>query len=74
MTILKNEVDKFDLAILQVLQRNSRATLQEVSEQVGLSVTPCWNRIKQMEATGVIQRYTVKVDQVALGYGDTVIV
>ncbi len=67
-------IDKFDLKILEVLQRNSRATLQEVGEQVGLSSTPCWNRIKQMEATGVIQRYTVNVDQAALGYSDTVIV
>lgn len=67
-------VDKFDLRILEVLRRNARATLQEVSEEVGLSATPCWNRIKRMEADGVIQRYTVKVDQAALGYADTVIV
>lgn len=68
------EIDKFDLRILDVLQRNSRATLQEVSEQVGLSPTPCWNRVKKMEAAGVIQRYTIKIDQAALGYADTVIV
>lgn len=67
-------VDKFDLRILAVLRRNARATLQEVSEEVGLSSTPCWNRIKRMETDGVIQRYTVKVDQAALGYADTVIV
>ncbi len=67
-------VDKFDLRILEVLRRNARATLQEVSEAVGLSATPCWNRIKRMETDGVIQRYTVKVDQAALGYADTVIV
>ena len=68
------EIDKFDLKILDVLQRNSRATLQEVSDQVGLSPTPCWNRVKRMEDAGVIQRYTIKIDQAALGYADTVIV
>src|SRR5437868_1223846 len=67
-------MDKLDLRILDVLQRNSRATLQEVSEKVGLSTTPCWNRIKSMEAAGVIQRYTIKIDQAAIGYSDTVIV
>ena len=67
-------MDKFDLRILDVLQRNSRATLQDVSEKVGLSATPCWNRIKTMEAAGVIQRYTIKIDQAAIGYSDTVIV
>lgn len=67
-------IDKFDLKILEVLQRNSRATLQEISKEVGLSPTPCWNRVKQMEAAGVIRRYTVKIDQEAIGYPDTVIV
>jgi Lrp/AsnC family leucine-responsive transcriptional regulator len=68
------DLDKFDLKILEVLQLNSRSSLQEVSEQVGLSTTPCWNRIKRMESAGVIQRYTVKIDQAALGFADTVIV
>lgn len=67
-------VDKFDLRILETLRRNARATLQEVSAEVGLSPSPCWNRIKRMETDGVIERYTVKVDQAALGYTDTVIV
>ena len=57
-----------------MLQRNSRATLQEVSAQVGLSPTPCWNRIRRMEEGNVIQRYTIRIDQAALGYSDTVIV
>ena len=68
------DTDKFDLRILDVLQRNSRATMQEVSTEVGLSATPCWNRVKRMEGAGVIQRYSVKIDQAALGYADTVIV
>lgn len=68
------DIDRFDRRILEVLRANAKATLQEVSERVGLSATPCWNRIKQLEAKGVIQRYTVKIDQAALGYADTVIV
>ena len=67
-------LDKFDLKILEILQRNSRSSLQEVSQHVGLSPTPCWNRIKRMEKQSVIQRYTVKIDQAALGFADTVIV
>lgn len=68
------DLDKLDLRILDVLRRNARATLQEISEQVGLSPTPCWTRIEHMEAEGVIQGYTVKVHQAALGYTDTVVV
>lgn len=67
-------VDKFDLAILQVLQDDARASLQTISERVGLSSTPCWARIKRMESDGVIQGYTVRVDPPSIGLPDTVIV
>jgi len=68
------ELDKFDLAILAVLQRDARASLQDISAQVGLSTTPCWTRIKKMETEGVIQGYTVQLDSAAIGFRETVIV
>ncbi len=67
-------LDKFDLAILKVLQGDARASLQDISAQVGLSSTPCWNRIKRLEKDGVIQGYTIKIDPAAVGLHDTVIV
>jgi len=67
-------VDKFDLAILKVLQEDARASLQDISKRVGLSPTPCWNRIRKMEADGVIQGYTVRIDPAAIGFTETVIV
>jgi len=67
-------VDKFDLAILAVLQNDARASLQDISKRVGLSSTPCWNRIRKMEADGVIQGYTVRLNAAAIGLTETVIV
>lgn len=67
-------LDKFDLAILSVLREDARSSLQDISSRVGLSSTPCWTRIKKMESEGVIQGYTVRVDQAALGFTETVIV
>jgi Lrp/AsnC family leucine-responsive transcriptional regulator len=67
-------VDKFDRAILKVLQEDARASLQDISKRVGLSPTPCWSRIKRMEGEGVIQGYTVRVDPPAVGLTETVIV
>lgn len=67
-------VDKFDLAILKVLQDDARASLQTISEHVGLSSTPCWARIKRMESEGVIRGYTVRVDPPSIGLAETVIV
>lgn len=70
----KMQLDKFDRAILQALQDNARASLSDIGAAVGLSSTPCWNRIKRMEQAGVIRGYTVNIDPAALGFMDTVIV
>jgi Lrp/AsnC family leucine-responsive transcriptional regulator len=66
--------DKTDLAILRVLLADSRKTLQEIGAEVSLSSTSCWNRIKKLEAQGVIKGYTVDLDAAKLGYRDSVIV
>lgn len=68
------KLDKQDLAILRALQRNARASLQELSQEVGLSSSPCWARVKRMEAAGVITGYTIKVDAEKIGLPDQLIV
>lgn len=67
-------MDTMDKKILQVLQTNSRASLQEIGNTVGLSASPCWGRIRKMEESGVIEGYTVRLNAQALGYSDTVMV
>jgi Lrp/AsnC family transcriptional regulator, leucine-responsive regulatory protein len=67
-------MDKIDRKILQVLQADSRTSLQEISQAVGLSSTPCWGRIKKMEEAGVIEGYTIRLNAQAIGLGDTVMV
>ncbi len=66
-------IDKFDVAILAALQRDARASLHEISASVGLSSTPCWNRIKRLEESGVILGYTLRMDPDRIGLRDTVI-
>jgi Lrp/AsnC family transcriptional regulator, leucine-responsive regulatory protein len=67
-------MDSFDNKILKALQSNARASLQEISAQVGLSSSPCWSRIKRMEDAGIIQGYSVRLNAEALGFKDTVLV
>jgi len=67
-------MDKFDIAILQALQRDARMSLQELSTNVGLTSSPCWTRIKRMEEAGVIEGYSVRVNAEKVGLPDTVIV
>jgi Lrp/AsnC family leucine-responsive transcriptional regulator len=67
-------MDTMDRKILTVLQANARASLQEIGQAVGLSTSPCWERIRKMELSGVIEGYTVRLSAQALGLADTVLV
>ena len=67
-------MDQIDRKILRVLQADARASLQEVGQAVGLSSSPCWERIRKLEAAGVIEGYTVRLNAQALGFNDTVLV
>ncbi len=55
-------LDNKDLAILALLQANARMTVKEISEKMHLSATPVHERIKRMEASGVIKQYATLVD------------
>ena len=53
-------MDNIDKQILSALQKNATIPLSELSKKVGLSTTPCWNRIRKMEEEGTIKsRVTV---------------
>jgi len=58
-----------DQAILQQLQRDSRLTMQDLAERVGMSTSACWRRVKQLESDGVIDRYAVMVNAKKAGFG-----
>ena len=60
-------LDRKDHAILEALQRDSRQTLQQLAAAVGLTSTPCWKRVKAMEAAGVIRGYGAVVDRDSVG-------
>jgi Lrp/AsnC family transcriptional regulator, leucine-responsive regulatory protein len=67
-------LDAYSLQILTELQRDGRQTVAQLSATVGLSPTPCWKRVKEMEAAGVIRGYTAVVDAEKVGLGLTVMV
>lgn len=67
------EPDDTDLAILNLLQQNARITVKEISQQIHLSTTPVHERIKRMEAAGVIKQYATLVDNAKVKKGLTII-
>jgi Lrp/AsnC family transcriptional regulator len=60
-------VDAIDRKILSLVQEHPELSVLEVSERVGLSHSPCWRRLKRLEAEGVIRERAVLLDAVALG-------
>ena len=55
-------MDEIDKQILNELQKNSSLPLSELSKKVGLSTTPCWNRIKKLEEDKIIKSRTIVLD------------
>jgi Lrp/AsnC family leucine-responsive transcriptional regulator len=67
-------MDAIDKKILRALSRQGRLTNAELAEEVGLSASPCWTRVKRLEQAGVIKGYAALLDQGALGLPDTVFI
>ena len=65
-------MDDLDKKILFILQRKSDLPLTEVARRVGLSPTPCWNRIKRLEEDSVILKKTVILNKEKLNLPITV--
>lgn len=61
------ELDRMSLRILDALQEDGRMSVQALSERVGLSTAPCWRRVRALEESGVISRYTAVVDPHRVG-------
>lgn len=63
------KLDAIDLAILDALQRDGRLPNVALAKAVGLSPTPCAERVKALEATGIIDGYHAHLDAETIGLG-----
>lgn len=66
-------LDRHDVVLLNELQRDSRQTVQQLADAVGLSTTPVWKRVKELESAGVIRGYTALIDREKVGLALAVI-
>lgn len=62
-------LDAFDRRILDVLAGDGRITITDLSQKVGLSKTPCQNRMRRLEKDGFIVGYRAVLDPARLGAG-----
>jgi len=63
----KINMDKFDLQILDILQKNGKISIAELGRLIGLSTTATKERVKKLEAEGVITGYVALVDGQKVG-------
>lgn len=62
-------IDSKDRRILAALQADSRLTMQELADRVGMSSSACWRRVRSLEDSGIIERYAVIANPRKAGFG-----
>ena len=67
-------IDKIDCKILTLLQEDASLSTAEIAENVGLSTTPCWRRIQNLEKAGVIEKRVTLLSRAKLNVGVDVFV
>jgi len=65
----KVELDDIDRAILRALQQNADYSMADLGNLVGLSHTPCWRRLKHLEAEGIIDHKVTLLNATKLNLG-----
>ena len=66
MTDIKT-LDNYDLNILKALQLDGRCSFTELGKKVGLTTTPCIDRVRKLEQAGYIQGYSARLNAQNLG-------
>lgn len=56
-------IDSIDLKIISLLKQNAKLSLKEISDHVGMSKTPIYERIKKLEHSKIIEKYVAIIDQ-----------
>ena len=64
-----SDLDQVDLKLLELLQESGKLTTKEIAQQVHLSPTPVYERIKRLEREGVIKKYVALVEAEKVGKG-----
>lgn len=61
------KLDQIDQKIIELLQLNSDLNMKQIASNIGLTVTPVYERIKKLEKEGIIEKYVAKVNPQKLG-------
>ncbi len=63
----RTKMDKIDREIVRCLEEDARLSFADLGQKVGLSKTPCWQRVRELERQGLIRGYRAELDAERLG-------
>lgn len=70
----KGDLDRIDRMILRELAGNGRISNADLADRVGLSPSPCWQRVRRLQDSGIIRGYAALLDQEQLGAAEIVMI
>ena len=65
---MKKDFDDIDKDIIRILQDNARTSYREIQDKLGISIGTIHNRIAKLKKNDVIEGYTIKLNNIKLGY------
>ena len=68
------KLDSTDAKILNLLQQDSNRTHKRIAEELGMTTTPIFDRIKRLQREGYINKYMAIINKRRLGYKQTIFV
>lgn len=71
---MQQHLDKIDTKILSLLQQNSNRTTKSIAEELGMTTTPVFERIKKLEKQGYIKKYVAVLNNKKIGLKQTVFI
>ena len=71
---MKKEFDDIDKDIIRILQDNARTSYREIQDKLGISIGTIHNRIAKLKKNNVIEGYTIKLNNIKLGYNLTFLI
>jgi Lrp/AsnC family leucine-responsive transcriptional regulator len=69
VTSLNEKLDELDREIVEHLRENARTTFVDIGKALGISDATVYNRVKRLTEMGVVKKFTIEVDEAAMGRG-----
>jgi Lrp/AsnC family transcriptional regulator, regulator for asnA, asnC and gidA len=70
----EKDLDDIDRDIIRILQENAKTSYREIQDELGISIGTIHNRINKLEASEIIEGYTLKLNNIKLGYKFTFLI